>query len=210
MNITLNEKARLLSTIFGPALESHAHVAAEAEAAPAYDDAWNTAPTSPSAAASTALQDNNKRPPTLNIVIQVVGSRGDVQPFIALGQVLKTQYRHRVRIATHPVFKGFVEDEGGLEFFSIGGDPSQLMAFMVKHPGLLPGFNAFTGGHISERRRSTYVMLQGCWRSCIEPAEDSTICKKPFTADVIIANPPSFAHIHCAQKLSIPLHIMFT
>lgn len=32
----------------------------------------------------------------------------------------------------------------------------------------------------------------------------------PFVADAIIANPPSFAHIHCAQALGIPLHLMFT
>ena len=210
VNINLNEKARLLSALFGPAIESHAHVAAQRDPAPAYDDAWNAASTLPPAASSTAPQINSERPPALNIVVQVVGSRGDVQPFVALGQVLKSQYGHRVRIATHPVFKSFVEDEGGLEFFSIGGDPSQLMAYMVKHPGLLPGFNAFTKGHVSERKRSTYAMLEGCWRSCIEVAEDSNVCKKPFTADVIIANPPSFAHIHCAQKLSIPLHIMFT
>jgi hypothetical protein len=29
-------------------------------------------------------------------------------------------------------------------------------------------------------------------------------------ADAIIANPPSFAHVHCAQALAVPLHIMFT
>ncbi|CAF4122898.1 unnamed protein product, partial [Rotaria sordida] len=29
-------------------------------------------------------------------------------------------------------------------------------------------------------------------------------------AEAIIANPPSFGHIHCAHKLQIPLHIMFT
>lgn len=34
--------------------------------------------------------------------------------------------------------------------------------------------------------------------------------KKPFVADAIIANPPSFGHIHCAEKLGIPLHMMFT
>lgn len=32
----------------------------------------------------------------------------------------------------------------------------------------------------------------------------------PFVADAIIANPPSFAHVHCAEKLGIPLHLMFT
>lgn len=60
-------------------------------------------------------------PPPMNIVIQIVGSRGDVQPFVALGQVLKKKFNHRVRIATHPTFKDFVT-ENGLEFFSIGGD----------------------------------------------------------------------------------------
>ena len=208
VNINLNEKARLLSALFGPAIESHARVEAEPDAAPAYEAAWSAA--SSFRATGTASQIDEERPPALNIVIQVVGSRGDVQPFVALGQVLKSQHGHRVRIATHAVFKSFVEDENGLEFFSIGGDPSQLMAYMVKHPGLLPGLNAFAKGHVRERRRSTYTMLEGCWRSCIEVAEDSNICKKPFTADAIIANPPSFAHIHCAQKLSIPLHIMFT
>lgn len=34
--------------------------------------------------------------------------------------------------------------------------------------------------------------------------------KDPFVADAIIANPPSFAHIHCAEALGIPLHLMFT
>jgi sterol 3beta-glucosyltransferase len=31
-----------------------------------------------------------------------------------------------------------------------------------------------------------------------------------FVADTIIANPPSYDHIHCAEKLGIPLHMMFT
>jgi hypothetical protein len=34
--------------------------------------------------------------------------------------------------------------------------------------------------------------------------------EKPFVADAIIANPPSFAHIHVAEKLGIPVHMMFT
>lgn len=36
------------------------------------------------------------------------------------------------------------------------------------------------------------------------------LSNKPFIADAIIANPPSFGHIHCAEKLGIPLHLMFT
>lgn len=59
----------------------------------------------------------------LNVVIQVVGSRGDVQPFVALGTELQ-RHGHRVRLATHGQFDKFVR-ESGLEFFSIGGDPAE-------------------------------------------------------------------------------------
>ncbi|KAK0249750.1 hypothetical protein LTR35_011714 [Friedmanniomyces endolithicus] len=169
-------------------------------------------------------------PPPMNVVIHVVGSRGDVQPFVALGKVLKDTYGHRVRLATHPVFKEFVT-ENGLEFFSIGGDPAKLMAFMVKNPGLMPGFDSLRTGEVGKRRKEVAEYLKGSWRSCFEAgnglgpeATDETIedwtahhpattgdeSNKPFVADCIIANPPSFAHVHCAEKLGIPLHIMFT
>ena len=46
--------------------------------------------------------------PILNIVIMVIGSRGDIQPFLKLGKLLKEDYGHNVRIATHPAFKKFV------------------------------------------------------------------------------------------------------
>jgi UDP:flavonoid glycosyltransferase YjiC (YdhE family) len=164
-------------------------------------------------------EDGISPPPRLNVVIQVVGSRGDVQPFVALGKVLKETYGHRVRLATHPIFKDFVQ-EYGLEFFSIGGDPSQLMAFMVKNPGLMPGFRSVFSGDVGQRRRDVAEYIQGCWRSCYkagdgnnEPSDDdssSDSAAKPFVADCIIAKPPSFAHIHCAEKLGINLHIMFT
>ncbi|PTD12338.1 Sterol 3-beta-glucosyltransferase UGT80B1 [Fusarium culmorum] len=134
-----------------------------------------------------------------------------------------------VRIATHPTFRTFVE-ENGLEFFNIGGDPAELMAFMVKHPGLMPGFDAITSGEITKRRKGIEEILMGCWRSCIEggdglgpapkphasnaPLDVSLVSgnsgQEPFVADAIIANPPSFAHVHIAEKLGIPVHMMFT
>ncbi|PMD56672.1 glycosyltransferase family 1 protein [Hyaloscypha bicolor E] len=143
--------------------------------------------------------------PLLNIVLQVVGSRGDVQPFIALGQELEL-VGHRVRIATHNVFEQFVQDSG-LEFFPIGGDPTELMAYMVKNPGIIPKFATIRAGDISKKRKMISEMLKGCWRSCIDP-DPST--GAPFVAEAIIANPPSFAHMHCAQAMGIPVHLMFT
>lgn len=161
---------------------------------------------------------SNKTIPTLNLVIMVIGSRGDIQPFLKLGKLLKEEHGHRVRIATHPAFKEFVEKDSGLEFFSVGGDPAELMAFMVKNPGLIPSVSTVKAGEIGRKRDSMFEMFQGFWRACINATdgEDNPSNRKmmhdrhPFVADAIIANPPSFAHIHCAERLGIPLHLMFT
>jgi len=72
---------------------------------------------------------------------------------------------------------------------------------MVRNPSLIPSMDTLKSGEIAKRRKMMYEMIEGCWRSCIE--ED-------FIADAIIANPPSFAHIHCAERLNIPVWIVFT
>jgi sterol 3beta-glucosyltransferase len=158
--------------------------------------------------------------PRLNIVLQVVGSRGDVQPFVALALELQSS-GHRVRLATHPVFKQFVENLG-LEFFDISGDPAELMAYMVRNPGVIPKMSSMRGNAIEMQKKAISRILSGCWKSCIRTCDcvdevKNKSCQKPsclgkplFIADLIIANPPSFAHIHCAEKLGIPLHIVFT
>ncbi|KAM3069239.1 hypothetical protein ACMFMG_010752 [Clarireedia jacksonii] len=107
------------------------------------------------------------------------------------------------------------------------------MAFMVKNPGLMPGFDSLKSGDVGKRRKGMEEIVLGCWRSCIEAGDgmgpapiqsgsqtslglgagihmDTNPTERPFIADAIIANPPSFAHIHIAEKLGIPLHMMFT
>ena len=111
-----------------------------------------------------------------------------------------------MRLATHDVFEDFVR-KSGLEFYPIGGDPAELMAYMVKNPGLIPSMKSLRAGDIQLKRKMVSEMLTGCWKSCIEPDLQSG---DPFVADAIIANPPSFAHIHCAQALGVPVHLMFT
>jgi hypothetical protein len=218
VNIRINQKSRRLSQLLAPQIQ-HQISSAEREIClppPYIPESLGGAP-------------GQRPPPPLNVVIHVVGSRGDVQPFVALGKVLKETYGHRVRLATHPVFKDFVS-ENGLEFFSIGGDPAELMAFMVKNPGLMPGFDTLRSGAVGERRKGIAEIIRGTWRSCIETGDGLGVdplkqtveewmgvennlpesLKKPFVADAIIANPPSFGHVHCAEKLGIPLHMMFT
>lgn len=79
---------------------------------------------------------------------------GDVQPYIALALGLIKDAGHRVRLATHGEFRDFVLQanthlkgyrgpsgeplEGKLEFFDAGGDPRELMAYMVKSELHLP------------------------------------------------------------------------
>ncbi|KJZ77059.1 hypothetical protein HIM_03380 [Hirsutella minnesotensis 3608] len=168
-------------------------------------------------AAGFQIPPNLDPQPRLNIVIMVIGSRGDAQPFLRIGKILKEEYGHRVRIATHPAFRDFVEKDSGLEFFSVGGDPSELMAFMVKNPGMIPSLETVKAGEIGRRRDAMAEMFEGFWRSCIHPSDDmkskdvkSMDKLEPFVADAIIANPPSFAHIHCAEALGVPLHLVFT
>ncbi|KAK7987460.1 hypothetical protein PG989_007775 [Apiospora arundinis] len=179
----------------------------------------NSGRESPSRLSSaTTTTSQTARRPKLNIVIMVIGSRGDAQPFLKIGKVLKENYGHRVRIATHPAFREFVEKDSGLEFFSVGGDPSELMAFMVKNPGMIPKLESVKAGDIGRRRNAMAEMFDGFWRACINATDnekDEANLKMmgnrtPFVADAIIANPPSFAHIHCAEALGIPLHLMFT
>ncbi|KAK7721810.1 hypothetical protein SLS57_005159 [Botryosphaeria dothidea] len=221
VNIHIDQKNRRLSSLLMPALRSQVDAVAREPALPA-----------PYIPPSLGGEPGKEPPPPLNVVIHVVGSRGDVQPFVALGKVLMETYGHRVRLATHPTFKKFVE-ENGLEFFSIGGDPAELMAFMVKNPGLMPGFDTLRNGDVGKRRKGIAEIIEGCWRSCIEsgdgfgvdseqrteawvnspnydPQVPANTTGRPFVADAIIANPPSFAHVHCAEKLGIPLHMMFT
>lgn len=61
----------------------------------------------------------------MKITILTTGSRGDVQPFIALGQGLQ-QVGHQVKIATHDTFQNMVENYG-LNFAMISGDVQTIM-----------------------------------------------------------------------------------
>ncbi len=78
---------------------------------------------------------------------------------------------------------------------------------MVKNPGIIPKLDSIRAGDISRKRKMIREMLEGCWQSCIQPDPATHV---PFVAEAIIANPPSFGHIHCAQALAIPVHLMFT
>ncbi|XP_015088035.1 sterol 3-beta-glucosyltransferase UGT80A2-like isoform X1 [Solanum pennellii] len=139
--------------------------------------------------------------PPMQIVMLIVGTRGDVQPFIAIGKRLQ-EYGHRVRLATHANFKEFVLT-AGLEFYPLGGDPVVLAGYMVKNKGFLPS----APSEIPVQRNQLKEIISSLLPACEEPDMDTGV---PFKADAIIANPPAYGHTHVAEALKIPIHIFFT
>ena len=49
-------------------------------------------------------------------------------------------------------------------------------------------------------------IMKSTWDACTEAGKNKN---DPFIADAIVSNPPTMGHIHCAEALGIPLHIMF-
>ncbi|VFQ86297.1 unnamed protein product [Cuscuta campestris] len=139
--------------------------------------------------------------PPMQIVMLIVGTRGDVQPFVAIGKRLQ-DYGHRVRLATHANFKEFVLT-AGLEFYPLGGDPKVLAGYMVKNKGFLPSGPS----EIPVQRKQLKDIIYSLLPACKDPDMDT---KVSFKADAIIANPPAYGHIHVAEALKIPIHIFFT
>lgn len=68
---------------------------------------------------------------SLRFTSLTIGSRGDVQPYISLAKGLMKD-GHRVKIATHGEFQGWVESYG-IEFGYVGGDPAELMRICVEN-----------------------------------------------------------------------------
>ncbi|CAL9092954.1 unnamed protein product [Musa textilis] len=137
------------------------------------------------------LIDLQYRPP-MQIVILIVGTRGDVQPFVAIGKRLQG-YGHRVRLATHVNFREFVLT-AGLEFYPLGGDPKILAEYMVKNKGFLPS----SPSEIRTQRKQIKEIMFSLLPACKEADNETGV---PFKADAIIVNPPAYGHTHVAEAL---------
>jgi sterol 3beta-glucosyltransferase len=66
----------------------------------------------------------------MRVTITTGGSRGEVQPYVALGLGLRAA-GHEVRIAAHAPYEGFVRSRG-LGFHPTSGDPRQLVAALLE------------------------------------------------------------------------------
>ena len=73
------------------------------------------------------------------------------------------KHGHRIQVATHNIFDDSVRKPGSeLEFCPIGGSLSELMAYVVKYPGLIPSLKAIQAGEMRTNRMMVREMLEGC------------------------------------------------
>ncbi|KAL7688632.1 putative UDP-glucuronosyl/UDP-glucosyltransferase, Glycosyltransferase family 28 [Plasmopara halstedii] len=154
---------------------------------------------------------NNYDVPTMAICIMVVGTHGDVLPFVAIAKRLIND-GHRVRLATHAIYRNFVTSQG-VEFYPLAGDPKELSAYMVKTGGHLIPLNLGTiHKDVSRNLQIIKEIIYSTWPAVSEADPDGEgpgIPGKPFRAQAIISNPVTYGHIHVAERLGVPLHIMF-
>lgn len=79
-----------------------------------------------------------KPPEPLAITCLTIGSRGDVQPYIALCKGLLKE-GHKAKIATHAEFEPWIRKHG-IDFAPVDGDPAELMRICVENGMFTPSF----------------------------------------------------------------------
>jgi sterol 3beta-glucosyltransferase len=135
---------------------------------------------------------NFKPSEPMRITCLTIGSRGDVQPYIALAKGLIAE-GHQVKIATHVEFESWIRSHG-IDFAPVSGDPGELMRICID-------YGMFTYGFLREAhskfRGWIDELLVSAWIACKD-------------TDLLIESPSAMAGIHIAEALQIPYFRAFT
>lgn len=124
----------------------------------------------------------------MKIVINTFGTRGDVQPYIALGVGLK-QAGHEVRLVSHLIFEDFIR-EYGLDFYPLQVDPRQVLVNQAI---------ADLGNNVFKIMR----WMEENFRTALTDIFTETLNGSRGT-DLMLNSGLSFAGWHVAEKLEIP------
>ena len=124
----------------------------------------------------------------MNILILTIGSRGDVQPFVALGKGLKAA-GHDVTVCTAHTFEPFVV-EHGLKYAYMTDEIIRLTDTVDGQRTIESGGKGF--GLIKKVKPIIREMLTQAW----EAAQG---------AEAIVYHPKTLAGYHIAEKLGIPV-----
>jgi UDP:flavonoid glycosyltransferase YjiC (YdhE family) len=127
------------------------------------------------------------------ISIITAGSRGDVQPYLALALGLR-RAGYAVRVATHENFRAFVTDHG-LEFAPVAGDPQAVLRARGAERWLATGRNRNILAFMREMRALAPDLVESSlgdyWRA-------------GQGADAIVYSVVGLASLHVAERLGIP------
>ncbi|PLW48546.1 hypothetical protein PCANC_12200 [Puccinia coronata f. sp. avenae] len=141
--------------------------------------------------ARSAIDLHQNAPGPMRITCLTIGTRGDVQPYIALCQQLN-ELGHTCSIATHDKFKDWIL-ESGIGFRSVAGDPEELIKHCTEHR-MSPSF--WWNG------KKTF----GPWFDQL--LESSWAASKD--TDLLIESPSTMVGVHVAQGRNIPYIRAFT
>ncbi|KAF9882244.1 udp-transferase [Colletotrichum karsti] len=154
-----------------------------------------------------------ERPPPalrLNVVILFMGSRGDLQPSVAIAKRLQERHGHRVRIASHPPYRAAVE-AAGVDFYAVGRG-CDVRAMMRRR--LLP--RGELRAQVPAIREEFREMGTRWWGACVgegyeeEEDDDERGGRKEedgFVADLVVSSMIVFNQTSAAARLGVPLHL---
>ncbi len=123
----------------------------------------------------------------MNILINAFGTRGDIQPFIALGLGLQAA-GHRVALCTSKGYQSFVEGYG-LPYLEMDNTMLELAQSAI---GDVPSARD-SMGMMKQMSRAMTLMMADEWRAA-----------QAFKPDVIVYHPKCVGSLHVAEKLGIP------
>jgi len=127
------------------------------------------------------------------VVILSIGSRGDVQPCIALALGLQ-QSGYLVRLVSHAEYKTLAREHGVEEYFQLRGNPQALLQDTPEGQAFLQsGTNPFTIGKIF--LAAIGDLMDPLLADSLRASED---------ADIILFSPLAFFGHYIAEKLGIP------
>ena len=130
----------------------------------------------------------------MHITMLTLGTRGDVQPFIALGVGLQ-QAGHQVQLATYSDFESLIRSYG-LSFSRISGDAQTTMLEEAGQKAVDAGGNpiVFMRRYAETLEPIVERVLVDSWAAC-------------QGADAIIAHATAFWGYDIAEKLAIPFYL---
>ncbi|MCC6613019.1 MAG: glycosyltransferase family 1 protein [Anaerolineae bacterium] len=133
----------------------------------------------------------------MNIFIVTLGSRGDVQPYIALGKGLQAA-GHAVTVCTSVSFEPFIT-EHGLRYGYMSDEFMKLMESAEGHDAIENTTGVF--GSI----KTMMKLMKEANRINRELMKDTWAAAQEAEPDLIIYHPKALSGAHIAEKLRIPV-----